>query len=77
MSKLLKILLALVTNSNGDCSQEIEAAMEELKKITKSKDVSLEVKAKIIHTQFPVTMHRCESWTVKAANRKKTDSFEI
>ena len=40
--------------------------------------MSLESKAKIIHTLiFPVTMYRCESWTVKKADRKKMNSFEI
>lgn len=46
--------------------------MTEPGKITKSKDVSLESKAKIVHTlEFPITMNRCESWTVKKADRKK------
>ena len=55
---------------NGDCSQEIRrlrhgrAAMKELEKIIKCKDVSLETKT--IHTLvFPVTMFECESWTFK------------
>ena len=70
---------------NGDCSQEIKrrlrlgrAAMKELGKIIKCKEVSLEAKAKIIHTLvFPIAMYKCESWTVKKADRKKIDSFEI
>ena len=46
--------------------------MGEFGKITKSKDVSLETKAKIIHTLvFPVSMYKCENWTVKKADRKK------
>lgn len=71
-------------NSNGDCNQEIKKslglgreAMEELEKITKRKDVSLETKAKIIYTLLhPITMYRCESWTVKRAVQK-IDSFGI
>lgn len=44
-----------------------KAAMEELGKVTKSIDVSLETKAKTIHNLvFPIPMYRCESWTVKA-----------
>lgn len=70
--------LGSVINSNGDYSQEIKrrlrlggAALEELGKI-KSKDVSLETKAKITHTLiFLITTHGCKSWTVKKADRKK------
>lgn len=52
--------------------------MRELGKIPKSKDMSLETKAKIIDILiFPVTMHRCEIWTVKKADRKQVDSFEV
>lgn len=52
--------------------------MEELGKVTKSKYVSLETKAKVIHTLvYPVTMYRLESWTVKEADRGKIGSFEI
>ena len=46
--------------------------MEELGKITKSKDVSLETKVKVIQTlMLPITMYRCEIWTVNKADRKK------
>ena len=46
--------------------------MEELGEITKSKDVSLETKAKIIHTLiFPITVYRWGGFTVKKADRKK------
>ena len=52
--------------------------MEELGEITKSKDVSLDTKAKAIHTLiFPITMYGCESQTVKKADRGKNDSFEM
>ena len=48
------------------------ATMKELGKIIKCKKVSLEAKAKIIHTLvFPITMYRCKSWTVKKADSKK------
>ena len=73
------VYLGSVINLNGDCSQEIKrrlrlgrAAMKELGKIIKCKEVSLETKAKIIHTLiFPITMYGPESWTVKKADRKK------
>ena len=54
------------------------ATMEELRRITKSRGVSLETKAKIIHTLgFPVIMYRCESSTMKKAESKRIDSFDI
>lgn len=46
--------------------------MEELGKSIKSKDESLETKAKVIHTLvFPITMNGCNSWAVKKADKKK------
>ena len=46
--------------------------MEELGEVTKSKDVSLETKVKIIHILVcPVTVYRYKSWTVKKADEKK------
>ena len=77
------IYLGSFINSNADCNQEIKTrlrlrrvAMEELGKITKSKDVSLETKAKIIHILiFPITMHRCGGWIVKMPDRKTIDLF--
>ena len=48
------------------------AAREELGKTTKNKEVSMETKAKIIQTLVsPIIKHRCESWMVKGADRKK------
>lgn len=52
--------------------------MKELVKITKSKDVSLKTKTKVIHTLvFLITLYRYLSWTVKKADKKKIDSFEM
>lgn len=48
------------------------AAMEEFRKLTKSKYVSLEAKSKINYTLvFSITMYGCKNWTVKKADRKK------
>lgn len=75
-----------VINLNGDCSLDIKrrlrlrrAAMEELGKIIKSKDVPLETKAKLIpNLIFPTTTYRYKSLTVKKSERrKKRDSCEI
>lgn len=49
--------------------------MEELVKITKSKDVTLETKAEITHILiFPVTLYGCKSWAVEKADRKNIES---
>lgn len=71
--------LDLIISSNGNCSQEIkrglilgQGAMEELGKISKSKNVSLETSSKVIHILvFSITMYWCKSWTVKKAYREK------
>lgn len=75
--KILKLLkhfayLGSVIDSNGDCSQEIKTrlrlevpAIEEFKKIIKSKHGPLETKTKIVHTLiFPITTYGCKSWTM-------------
>lgn len=56
--------------------------MEELGKIIKNTDVSLDTKPKMIHTLlFPITMYVCKCWTVKKTDRrkkqKKIGSLEI
>lgn len=52
--------------------------MKELKKLIKCKDMSLEMKIKIVHTLVcPVTLYGYESWTVKKVDRKKIDLCEI
>ena len=79
------VYLGSVINLNGDCSQEIKrrltlgrATMKELGKIIKCKEASLETTAKVTHTLvFPITVHRCKSWTVKKADKKNIDSFEM
>jgi hypothetical protein len=79
------IFLGSSINNDGSCSNEIKRrllmgrkAMVSLDKLIKSKDVSLATKIKIIKTMvFPVTMYGCESWTIKQADRRKIDAFEL
>lgn len=74
-----------VISSNGDCSQDVtrrlrlgRAAVEESGKSIKSKDVSLETKAKVTHTLVvPVTVHGCKRGTVKEADGKNIGSRAI
>lgn len=63
---------------NQEKAETRKGSNAEVGKITKSKSVSLDAEAKIIHAPvFPVVMFRCESWTVTKADRNDTDSFEI
>ena len=52
--------------------------MTNLDSILKSRDVTLPTKACLVKAMvFPVVMYGCESWTVKKAERRKTDAFEL
>ena len=52
--------------------------MTNLDSILKSRDVSLPTKVcLVIAMVFPVVMYGCESWTVKKAERRKIDAFEL
>ena len=64
----------------GDCSHEIKRclllgrkAMTNLHSILKSRNKICLVKAMV----FPVVMYRCESWTIKKAEHRKIDVFEL
>ena len=52
--------------------------MTNLDSILKSRDIMLPTEVHIVEvTVFPVVMHRCESWTIKKADRRRTDVFEL
>ena len=69
---------------DGDCSHEIKRhlllggkAMTNLEYI-KKQDITLLTKVCLVKAMvFPVVMHECESWTVKKAEHRKTDAFEL
>ena len=69
----------------GDCSHEIKRhlllgrkAMTNLDSTFKSRDITWLTKVHIIKAMvFPVVMYGCESWTIKKAERQRTDSFEL
>ena len=71
--------------ADGDCSHEIKRrlllgrkVMTNLDSILKSRDVTLPTKVCLVKAMvFPVVMYGCESWTVKKAERRKTDAFEL
>ena len=69
--------------ADGDCSHEIQRhlllgrkVMTNLDSIFKSRDITLLTKVHLVKTMvFPVVMYGCESWTVKKAERRRTDAF--
>ena len=71
--------------ADGDCSHEINRclflgrkAMTNPDSILKSRDVTLPPKVCIVKVMvFPVVMYGCESWTIKKAERRGIDAFEL
>ena len=71
--------------ADGDCSHEIKRhlllgrkAMTNLDSTLKSRDVTLPTKVHLVKAMvFPVVLYGCESWTVKKAERRRIDAFEL
>ena len=71
--------------ADGDCSHEIKRhlllggkAMTSLDSILKSRDITLPTKVCIVKAMvFPVVMFGCESWTIKKAEHRRIDAFEL
>ena len=71
--------------ADGDCSHEIKRClllgkkvMTNLDSIFKSRDVALPRKVHLVKAMvFSVVMYGCESWTVKKAERRRIDAFEL
>ena len=52
--------------------------MTNLDSILKSRDITLPTKVRLVKAMvFPVVMYRCESWTVKKAEHRRIDAFEL
>ena len=52
--------------------------MTNLDSILKSKDITLSTKVRLVKAMvFPVVMYGCESWTIKKAERRSIDAFEL
>ena len=79
------ILGGLKITADGDCSHEIKTrlflgrkVMTNLDSILKSRDITLTTKIRLVKAMvFPVVMYRCESWTVKKAEHRRIDAFEL
>ena len=53
-------------------------AMTIIERILKSRDITLPTKVRLVKAMvFPVVMYGCESWTVKKAERRRIDAFEV
>ena len=71
--------------ADSDCSHEIKRclllvrkAMRNLDRVLKSRDIILLTKVHIVKAMvFPVVMYGCEIWTIKKAERRRTDAFEL
>ena len=79
------IFLGFKITAYGDCSHEIKRclllgrkAMTNLDSILKSRDIILLTKVYIIKSMvLPVAMYRCESWTIKKAECRRSDTFKL
>ena len=79
------IFLVPKITADGDCSHETKRhlllgrkAMTNLDSILKSRDVTLPTKVCLVKAVVvPVAMYRCESWTIKKAEHRRIDGFEL
>ena len=71
--------------ADSDCSHEIKRrlllgrkVMTNLDSIFKTRDITLPTKVRLVKAMvFPVVLYGCESWTVKKAERRRIDAFEL
>ena len=79
------IFLGSKITADGDCSHEIKRllllgrkVMTNLDSILKSRDITLPTKVHLVKAMvFPVVMYGCEIWTMKKAEHRKIDAFEL
>ena len=81
----LTIFLGSKITADGDCSHEIKRRLllgrkviTNLDSILKNRDITLPTKVHLVKAMvFPVVLYGCESWTVKKAEHKRIDAFEL
>ena len=79
------VFLGSKITADGDCSREIKRrlllgrkVMTNLVSMLKSRDMTLPTKVRLVKAMvFPVVMYGCESWTVKKAESRRIDAFEL
>ena len=73
------------TTADGDCSHEIKRCllfgrkvMTNIDNILKNRNITLPTKVRLVKAMvFPVVMYGCESWTIKKAEHRRIDAFEL
>ena len=79
------IFLGSKITADGECSHEIKRhlllgrkVVTNLDSILKSRDITLPTKVRLVKAMvFPVVMYGCESWTIKKAECRRIDAFEM
>ena len=79
------IFLGSKITADGNCSHKIKRclllgrkAMTNLDSILKSRDITFPTKVRLVKAMvFPVVMHGCEGWTIKKAEHRRIDAFEL
>ena len=79
------IFLGSKITADGDCSHEIKRClllgrkvMTNRDRILKSRDITLPTNVRLVKTMvLPVVMYGCENWTVKKAEHRRIDAFEL
>ena len=79
------VFLGSKITADGDCSHEIKRClllgrkvMTNRDSILKSRDITLPTKVRLVKAMvFPVVMYGCESWTIKEAEPRRIDAFEV
>ena len=79
------IFLGSKITADGDCSHEIKRrfllgrkVVTNLDSILKSRDITMSTMVHVVKAfVFPVVMYECESWTVKKAEHRRIDAFDV
>ena len=79
------IFLGSKLTEDGDFRHEIKRhlllggeVMTNLDSILKSRDITLPTKVRLVNAiVFPVVMYKCESWTIKKAEHRRTNAFDL
>ena len=79
------IFLGSKITADDDCSHDIKRhlllgrkVMTNLDSIIKSRDISLSTKVHLVKAiVFPVVIYGCESWTIRKAEHRRIDAFEL
>ncbi|NYW40644.1 hypothetical protein C6505_27775, partial [Escherichia coli] len=83
--RLRDLCLGTYFTADGDCSHEIKTrlllgrkVMTNLDSMLENRDITLPNKVRLVKAMvFPVVMYGCESWTMKKAEHRRIDSFEL